>query len=462
MKTKNSFFYNLKKTLTKEIGFSKAKTAFFENLALMISSGVNIEKAFETLQKETTDLAFKDNIEYIKTEILNGNPFWLTLKNEKIIPDHIVSIVRIGEESGTLSKNLLMASEQMKKDNEFVSRIRSASIYPIIIFTLLIIISAGIAVFILPRFSQIYKSFNTELPVITQIFVSLGDFFQNYGLIVVPLFLVIMGILIFVLFFNQKTKHIGQTILLGIPGIKQIIQEIEFARFGYIMGNLLEIGVPADKALNIIAKTTSYRAFRDVYKHLEEEITKGFTFNDAFSTYPKIHKWVNESIIELISTGEQTGNLSEIFIKIFDIYSKKNELSSKNISTLFEPILLIIVWVGVAFMAISVIMPIYNIVGNLNDLTGSNSSTITQTDNQVSVTVTIKTDNILNLNSKKIKINTTDTGYVNVRDSIGGKLIAKIKSGEFYDFLEKNAGWYKIAIKDKTGWVNATNVTEIP
>ena len=156
MKTKNSFFYNLKKTLTKEIGFSKAKTAFFENLALMISSGVNIEKAFETLQKETTDLAFKDNIEYIKTEILNGNPFWLTLKNEKIIPEHIVSIVRIGEESGTLSKNLLMASEQMKKDNEFVSRIRSASIYPIIIFTLLIIISAGIAVFILPRFSQIY------------------------------------------------------------------------------------------------------------------------------------------------------------------------------------------------------------------------------------------------------------------------------------------------------------------
>ncbi len=459
MKKRNNFFEKLKKNLTRDIGFSKNKTAFFENLSLMISSGVNIEKAFETLEKETTDLSFKDNISYIKTEILNGNPFWLTLQNENIIPEHIVSIVRIGEESGTLSKNLVMASEQMKKDNEFVSRIRSASIYPVIIFSLLILISAGIAIFILPRFSQIYKSFNTELPFVTQVFVNLGDFFQNYGLTVVPLFLLITLIVVYIVFFNKKTKHLGQSILLGIPGIKQIIQEVEFSRFGYIMGNLLEIGIPADKALAIIAKTTSYNAFKKVYTHLEVEITKGFTFNDAFSTYPKIHKWFNESIIELVSTGEQTGNLSEIFLKIFDIYSKKSELSSKNISTLFEPILLIIVWVGVAFMAISVILPIYNIVGNLNDLTGN---TTENTDNQVLVPTIVKSDNVLAIKNSRLKINTTDTGYVNVRDSIGGKLIAKVKSGEFFDIVEKNAGWYKISVKDTYGWVNASNVTEIP
>lgn len=361
------------KFLTTELNTKAEREFFFENLAQMLSSGISVVGSLEALFDEAKNNQMKKLIWEIKIEVENGSPLWKTLDSRNFLPAHLLTLVRVGEESGNLSKNLGIVIEQQNKDKEFRSKLKSASLYPIIILVLLSIVGSAVALFILPRLASVYSSLKVNLPFITQILISLGRFLENYGIIVLPSFFIILMLSIHFVFFNKKTKIIGQKLLFKMKFTREIIQETELARMGYLMGTLLKSGFTPTEGLNLLSASTSFYIYKDFFAYLLEAVQNGWNFKQSFLSLKKINKLIPVYPRQMIVSGEQSGKLAESFINIGKMYELKNEETSKNIGTIIEPILLIVIWIGVALIALSVILPIYSLIGDITNLSGGQS-----------------------------------------------------------------------------------------
>jgi len=355
-----------KKTAFSSFGIELDRNYFIENLSMLISSGTSIISAFEAIKTEVRSKKMKNVIDIMIGEITTGSPIWRAMDKVSIFPSYMISLVRVGEESGKLSLNLKAIVMEQEKNKAFKSKIKSAIMYPVIVLVIAVVVGIGIAWFILPKLAVVFVQLKLKLPLITKILISVGVFLQNYGLIALPAFLFLFGIVIYFLFIYKKTRFIGQSLLLGMPGVGKLIKEVEIARFGYILGILLEAGLPIVEALKSIGNATNILAFKRLYKHLEKNIEEGNSFQKSFALYPKYRKIFPTSVLHIIVAGEQSGQLSESFKKIGEAFEEKTELSTKNLSVILEPILLIIIWVGIVFIALAVILPIYSLVGGLN------------------------------------------------------------------------------------------------
>jgi type IV pilus assembly protein PilC len=164
----------------------------------------------------------------------------------------------------------------------------------------------------------------------------------------------------------KKTKHIGQNILLLFPAIGKLVKEIELARFGYTLGTLLEAGLPLIDALSSLSDVTGFRRYQLFFDSLRKEVENGNSFQKSFSSYPHTKALIPVPIQQMIVAAEKSGNLSQTLLNIGNMFEEKSEITIKNLSVALEPILLIIVWVGVLGIALAVILPLYSLLGGLN------------------------------------------------------------------------------------------------
>jgi len=149
------------------------------------------------------------------------------------------------------------------------------------------------------------------------------------------------------------------------PGLKKLIKEVELSRFGYTLSALLGAGLPITEALTSLQKSTLFVRYRNFYTYLLEEVQKGMTISSIFGSYKNTHKMFPHPVQQLIFSAEQSGSLETTTQKIGELYENKVEITTKNTTTIMEPVLLVIVWVAVLSLAISVILPIYSLVGQL-------------------------------------------------------------------------------------------------
>ncbi len=347
---------------------AREKHFLFEQLGLMLSSGIDIMDVLTSLEQEIDSRSVKKTLRSMIVDIDNGESVWRTLQKRRILPEHLINIIRIGEESGSLSESLRTAIEQRQKEAELRAKIRSASLYPVFVTVLMVIIGAVIAIFVLPRVSAVYANFNTELPVITKVIISLGSFFEKYGAIAVPVFVVFSFLMLYLIFAYKRTKFIGQWILLHTPYIRGLVIKIEVSRLGFFLGTLLDSGIPLNKSLDLLIASTSFKAYKKIYENLKAGIENGDLIKDIFKTNKSIKRYLPLFARQSIISAEKTGRLPKTLKQIGNTYEKQSETATKDLSTLLEPVLLIIVWIGVAFIAFAVILPIYSIVGNLTDL----------------------------------------------------------------------------------------------
>jgi len=175
------------------------KTALIENLALLLSSGLNVSAALLAVQEETKSKSLKLIISNVNTDVENGLTLWRALEKTDFFPDSIIALIRIGEESGRLSANLKIVSEQTEKNHKFRSQLRSAMMYPVFVLALTLIIAIGIAWFILPRLATVFSQLDITLPPITQIMINFGSFLGTYGYLVVPAFIFLLLLTIYFL-----------------------------------------------------------------------------------------------------------------------------------------------------------------------------------------------------------------------------------------------------------------------
>jgi len=359
-KTSNKFLLRLGAFFAK-----KEKEVVFENLAMLIGAGLEVSLALQAISKEIRNKQLKTIILEIREDILMGSTLWQAFEKSSLFPEYVISLIRVGEESGQLKEKLQIVAEQQKKSRMLKSQIKSALSYPILIIILTFVVGLGVSWFILPRFVSIFKLMNQDLPMLTQGLVSGGEFFANYGYIFVPSLMIFTIFLVYFLFFFRKTKKIGQWILVHLPITKRLVQEIEVSRFGYNLGTFLQAGLTLKTSLIALSGITGMNIYKKFYAYLGNQTTDGQSFAECFESFPNSKKLVPISIQQIIISGEQSGYLAKSLVDVGLIYEAKTEMTAKSMTTLLEPILLIIIGLGVLGVALAIITPIYGLMGSL-------------------------------------------------------------------------------------------------
>ncbi len=445
----------------------KDKDYLIEQLSVLLSSGMQLVSALESLQLEMNTRYMQAVLERIVEDVRGGSPLWRALEDSEVISEHFIALIKVGEKSGNLVEHLKIVSEQSQKDKIFKSRVTSAILYPAFVMLLAIIIGLGVSVYILPRISSVMGRMGTDLPALTDFLIKMGDFMGKYGIVAVPVFLILLFSVFYLLFGFKKTKHIGDAILLKIPGIKKLLIEVEVSRFGNIAGNLINSGVPILTTLALLQNITTIRLYRKFYEHLLNQVDEGYSLKDSFETFNKIDRIFPLSFRRLIYAAEKSGHLAGSLKKIARVYEDKIEVTSKNLTVMLEPVMLIIVWIGVAALALGIIMPIYSSIGSLGNNSyesqpgpASIESTGDESDAEIEDEEIDSTDEVsLEKVSGTLLISETSTGSLNVRNNPGGSVITQVAPGEEYEYIAEKDGWYKIVLGDGDhGWVSGAYV----
>lgn len=327
---------------------------------------MTILEALDGVGAELRTRVMKRIIGTMRADIEAGNPLWRTFENAQLFSPNVISLIRIGEESGRLSENLAIVSEQERKERVFRSRIRSAMMYPLFVLGLTAVVGIGIAWFILPRLATVFAQLDVELPLITMWLIAAGNFLGEYGAIAIPLTVLGLSTALYVIFFAPRTKHIGQSLLFSIPAIRQLILETELSRFGYLLGTLLGAGLSIVQALASLRDATDFPRYRRFYEYLEKRIEDGDSFERAFKGYRRLDRLFPMPVQQLIVSGERSGKLASVLRAVSDRYEERSETTTKDLTVILEPILLVIVWLGVVAVALAVILPIYSLIGGLD------------------------------------------------------------------------------------------------
>lgn len=478
-------------------GHAKERSEILESLSMLLASGMDIGSIFKTLSKEAHTKYTQKILSGISEDIEAGDPLWKALENSGLFPSQTISFIKLGEESGRLPETMTLVVEQIEKQRLFSSQIRSALLYPVVVLGVSGIVGIGITWFIIPRLAITFGQLHLKLPLLTRIIVNLGNFLLHYGAIAVPALIIGVILIGYLLFGYKKTKSAGQWIIFHLPVFQTLIREVELARFGYTLGSLITAGMPIVEALDSLKRGTDFKMYAKFYDYLHTATLEGESFQNSLSGYSKSHKLFPPAVQDMIINAEQSGKLAETFTRIGKTYEGRIETTSKNLTILLEPILLVIVWLVVLFIALAIIMPIYSIFDGLQQ--GSNptppppvASTIVpaesvdpakpnpddtqtvkapdstaQTTPTPTNTPTISPSPTPNTSSsatsqRELTITETPTGYLNVRTepSRTGNLLTRVYPKETYNYVEYKTGWYKITLKDgETGWISEQYVS---
>lgn len=343
----------------------KDREYFVENLGMLMQSAVPVGEALASLQTTAHSRAMQRALKRMQTDIDAGYSLADALERTGIVSRQTLALVRLGEASGHLVENLELAAQQEEKRHTFQAKVRSALIYPVFVMVLTVIVALAVAWFLLPKLAVTFSQVQVSLPPISKVMISGGVFLREHGVIAVPLFLAFMALVGYILFVAPPTRHIGQRILFSLPGIGRLMREVEVAQFGYLLGTLLNAGLSITQALNLLADASAAQQYQRFYQALAVSLGDGYSFRESLGRYRRSGRLLPPSVQQMVIAGERTGSLPKVLTTIGRTYEQKSNITTSNLEAIIEPILLVIVWVGVMLVAVAVIVPIYSLLGGL-------------------------------------------------------------------------------------------------
>jgi type IV pilus assembly protein PilC len=346
------------------IGMGKERISFIQNMATMLNAGLPLTDALKTLTLETRNKPMRKLLARVIDAVENGSPLWRAMEAQNFFSLHALALVRIGEEAGSLAENMGYLAEQDEKDNALRSKVKMAMIYPTIVMVIMFIIVVGLGMFVLPNLVGVLFSLNVKLPLITRIVIWCSDAFVAYGAVGVPSFIATF-ITIGILSKYTRLKVVTQFVMFKIPGIGRLAREATIARFGVILGGLLKAGVPVIEALESLVQVTPIASYKKLYAQILAHVTIGDSFQKSFASIKGSEKLLPPSVQQLVITGEKSGSLADIMLKVADIYDKKATGTAEKLPIILEPMLLLFIGGLVGSIAFAIIVPIYSIVGNV-------------------------------------------------------------------------------------------------
>lgn len=338
------------------------KIVFSRNLGVMVSAGVPIVRALDILARQTKNEKFKKIILSIIFDIQKGKTLSESIANYPNVFSHIfVAMVRVGEESGQLSESLKSISEQFNKDYTLRKKIKGAMLYPAIVVTAMILIGILMMIFVVPTLISTFEELGVELPTSTKIVVGVSNFLVNNTFIFI-LFLIIV-VFLFILALKTKIgKKIIETISLKMPIISSLVKKINAARTGRTMALLIGSGINVLDALEITKGAIQNSYYKIVIENAKNDIQKGTPISESFKKASNLYTVL---FGEMMSVGEETGKLSQMLFSIADFYEDEVADATKNMASVIEPFLMIIIGIVVGFFAISMISPMYSMMSGI-------------------------------------------------------------------------------------------------
>lgn len=357
-KESNSFLTDLpfvKKSKTSDLVF------FTRQLSSMLTSGLTLVRALEILKEQVQGIYMLEVMDGIITDIEGGSSFSTSIsKYPAMFSPIYVSIIKTAEESGLLDKALIRLADNLEKQQKLRSQIKSALMYPIIVVILMVAVVIIMMIFVIPQLSVLYENLNIPLPLPTQIIVGLSRFIIVFWPIVI---ISVVGIaMLYRKFINSPSgKLIIDDIVLKLPVFGKLIEQTILAEFSRTFGLLVGTGTLVVDALLQTAGSAGNSYYKNAIIDVSRKVEKGMTIGDAMSTsvlFPPL-------LVQLVKIGEQTGKLDESLIKASEYFEREVDQQVKNLTTAMEPIIMLVLGIGVAFLIISVITPIYNLISSI-------------------------------------------------------------------------------------------------
>ena len=345
---------------------AKEREYFVSNLAVMLNASVSVGQALHSLRESSSSRAMQRTLDQVMENIESGESLGSALRKSSLISPQTFALIVLGEKSGNLVPNLKLAASQEEKLRNLKSKIRAALMYPLFVLSTTVVIGLGVAWFLLPRLSETFMGLGIDLPLISQIMISAGLALKASGHWLIPACIVAIWLLIYILFIQAKTKRVGQFLLLHTPFISRVMIEVELVRFGYVLGTLLNAGLGITQAMRLLQSATGLYRYKKMYQDITAQIEAGYSIGDSLTNNKIARKSLPPTVRQIIITGESSGTLPQTLLDIGRVYEDKADTSTKNLEVALEPLLLIIVWLGVLGVAVAVIVPIYSLVGGLD------------------------------------------------------------------------------------------------
>lgn len=338
------------------------KITFAKNLAAMVDAGLTVSRGIAIMEHQTSSKKFRTVLSQLGGEVQKGTAFSQALaKFPNVFSALFVAMVHAGEESGKLGDSLRIVAEQMDRSFALQRRIRGALMYPAIILILMVGIGIAMMLYVVPTLTATFKELDADLPASTQLIITVSD-----GLSAHPI-LYILGIIGAVVFLawaarTRAGKRGLEFLIMHMPVIKIITQQANSARMSRTLSSLLSSGVDVVSAITITRDVMQNSYYKDVLAEAETEIQKGAQISDVFEKHQKIYP---PMVTEMVSVGEETGKLPDMFQQIATFFEAEVDQKTKDLSTIIEPILMVVIGAAVGFFAVSMIMPIYSLSSSI-------------------------------------------------------------------------------------------------
>jgi len=340
----------------------KEKMFFTRNLQVMIASGLPLPRTLGILATQSRSKKFQKALLDIREEITKGKSFSDSLaKYPDIFSELFQNMIKIGEEAGTLEEVFKILSQQMEREHELSSKVKGAMIYPAVIICAMLGIGILMLVMVVPQLAETFAELGIELPATTKLVIGLGVFLVEKWY----LFILFLVLFIFIFWRVLKTKKGKATIdalLLRVPIISPIVRKTNSASMVRTLSSLIASGVPIVRCLEIISGALGNFYFKEAMAEAAEKVRKGEKLSEALKPYQNIYPLI---VIQMIEVGEETGETSSILAKLADFFEEEVGRATENLASIIEPVIMLIIGAAVGFFAISMVQPMYSILGGL-------------------------------------------------------------------------------------------------
>ncbi len=337
----------------------KEKIFFCKNLQVMVLAGLSLPRAIGILAEQSGSRSFSKTLSQVKESLTKGNQFSFALgQYPKIFSDFFRSMVKVGEETGTLGGVLAIAADQMEKDYALKSKIKGALVYPVVILVAMVAIGMIMLATVVPQLAATFKELGTELPMTTQFIIGLGDVMEKYWWAVIGIVALFVAVSTR-LAKTRRGKKLFDDLMLRFPAIALIVRNVNTAYTLRNLSALVGAGVSLPRALVITSDTVGNCNYTAALLKIETRVKKGEKFSEAIKDFSHLYPTV---MIQMVAVGEETGETSNILIKLAEFYENEVDEQTKNFAAVVEPMLMIVIGAAVGFFAVSMVQPMYSMV----------------------------------------------------------------------------------------------------
>jgi type II secretory pathway component PulF len=339
------------------------KIILVRNLAATIKAGLSLSEALEIMVADATKNIVKNFLSEAQLGVLNGQSLSSVFeKHHKEFSPIFTGMIKAGESSGHLDESLEELSRHLNREYNLVKKVKEAMTYPIILITASIGIVTVMLTFVLPKLSKSFIQNNVELPFLTKMLVNISNALTFSPLLDIA---IVGGFVAFVMYFRKTEggKKFISRALFKIPVVKNLVKKIMLVRFSRTLGSLISSAMSISESLNLTARAVGNEVYEEAILKADGEIKNGIALSQALKNNQKLFP---NFLISLVAVGEKTGTLDKVLKNFSDFYEDDVSSALKSLTTLLEPLLLLFMGLIVGLIAVSILMPIYSMVGTFN------------------------------------------------------------------------------------------------